>query len=1005
MYHHIENTPVMTQIREGRSFVRSMAAFVLIVFTFVTYSPAALALVNANDGRPTKNAREEYNIERNFDQLETLLTSLNATLSQGNSAKEVAGLKPWSGITAHFGEDSLAQERLQLRALWKQVENSQREKLQEAKDTLTGLKSKLPENKQKKRLDQIGLAEQNIDKMDSYMAGIDSAASHEQLKHNTYAALKHLLDTRTKPATHTFDAGQMPFGVDSDATRSPYTTAEQLHNYLGLQLDPDFNPATEGVNLVTDLRATTDVQITPDIRSLAQQLNRSPTAIYNWVYNNIQFVPSFGSIQGSDLTLANRQGNAFDIASLLIALLRASNVPARYVYGTVVMSADEMKNWVGGVDDVESARVLLGQGGIPGSAISDGGRYERIRFEHVWVEAYGVFNDENRLRWNAMDAAFKQYQFTEGVDLLEEVGFDKQGFANLVTNAGQSDASNNWIANVDTTAIQAEMERYQEALTTYLQNQPADTTLSEIIGGKRIIQRDGMEPVGPLPYQSHVRTRSFATLPDHLRHYFYVDLAPAPGFGMGALGGKPTPFMSYRASLPDLAGKRLSLSFRPASDADAEILQSLIGNVQSEADLPASIEAGLFDVVAEITLDGQVVSNSGNRVIGFGEQLTTNKGFVDPRFGYRETTSPIVAGDFQAIGLNIQGITSAQLAKAKGDLIKINSHEFEMNFDNLSKHDSVGVILHGAILSYFSVVDLVTKVAASTNNLAHYRLSSFGTYTASGSLIQVWGLASQVRFGSVAMDVDWLMSSNEGRVNCWQDWVSFNYLSGHVASSFEHIISEEIFYDGEPQASFSAVKALELAVRQGQRIYRIDSNTIREILPLVNVDSRVRGDIASAVSGGMVAIIHEAPLDVGDYRGFGYILLDPETGSGAYKISGGQNGGLILQYLRTTLLFMLGLWKWFSASHPLTTKAITGSLGLLAGGVSRIIKLLEACSGIEAVAGVLITLGWNILFLIANMSLIASGVGAVWLMPLSAVEFWLEKLFVDRFIESSCHAR
>jgi len=52
-------------------------------------------------------------------------------------------------------------------------------------------------------------------------------------------------------------------------------------------------------------------------------------------YNNISFVPSYGAIQGSQQTRRRRRGNAYDTASLLIALLRAAQVPARYVYGTV----------------------------------------------------------------------------------------------------------------------------------------------------------------------------------------------------------------------------------------------------------------------------------------------------------------------------------------------------------------------------------------------------------------------------------------------------------------------------------------------------------------------------------------------------------------------------------------------------------------------------------------------------------------------------------------------
>jgi transglutaminase-like putative cysteine protease len=56
--------------------------------------------------------------------------------------------------------------------------------------------------------------------------------------------------------------------------------------------------------------------------------------------------------------------NSIDTASLLIALLRAANIPARYAYGTVNMPIYQVMNWVGGVTSSEAAQDLLGQGGM-----------------------------------------------------------------------------------------------------------------------------------------------------------------------------------------------------------------------------------------------------------------------------------------------------------------------------------------------------------------------------------------------------------------------------------------------------------------------------------------------------------------------------------------------------------------------------------------------------------------------------------------------------------------
>ena len=65
-----------------------------------------------------------------------------------------------------------------------------------------------------------------------------------------------------------------------------------------------------------------------------QTLGHNPHKIYQWVHDNIYYVPTQGSVQGAQDTLDKKSGNAVDTASLLIALLRASNIPARYAKWT-----------------------------------------------------------------------------------------------------------------------------------------------------------------------------------------------------------------------------------------------------------------------------------------------------------------------------------------------------------------------------------------------------------------------------------------------------------------------------------------------------------------------------------------------------------------------------------------------------------------------------------------------------------------------------------------------
>ncbi|HWP90047.1 MAG TPA: transglutaminase-like domain-containing protein, partial [Burkholderiales bacterium] len=173
------------------------------------------------------------------------------------------------------------------------------------------------------------------------------------------------------------------------------------------------------------LAATEDVQLTPEITALATKLQRNPVLIYQWVRNHVDYVPTYGSVQGSARTLVTKQGNAYDTASLLIALLRASGIPARYVFGTVDVPIDRVMNWVGGVRAPQAALDLLSQGGVPVRGLAQGGVIRLARMEHVWVEAYVDFTPSRGAKnarpdaWVPMDASFKQYQFTAAMDVQQ----------------------------------------------------------------------------------------------------------------------------------------------------------------------------------------------------------------------------------------------------------------------------------------------------------------------------------------------------------------------------------------------------------------------------------------------------------------------------------------------------------------------------------------------------------------------------------------------------------
>ena len=84
------------------------------------------------------------------------------------------------------------------------------------------------------------------------------------------------------------------------------------------------------------LASTPDANTTdPFIQEEAAKLNYDPQQIFNFLHTQIGYNSYTGSLRGARGTLWSSAGNALDVASLGVALDRASGIPAQYVQGTL----------------------------------------------------------------------------------------------------------------------------------------------------------------------------------------------------------------------------------------------------------------------------------------------------------------------------------------------------------------------------------------------------------------------------------------------------------------------------------------------------------------------------------------------------------------------------------------------------------------------------------------------------------------------------------------------
>jgi hypothetical protein len=89
------------------------------------------------------------------------------------------------------------------------------------------------------------------------------------------------------------------------------------------------------------------------------------------------------------------------------------------------------------------------------------------------------------------------------------------------------------------------------------------------------------------------------------------------------------------------------------------------------------------------------------------------------------------------------------------------------------------------------------------------------------------------------------------------------------------------------------MKALAIAQQQGQKIYTINQQNASTALAKLSIGGSVGQEIRNAVLSGKEVTVHEKPINAYGWTGYGYSIINPETGAGGYVIEGGGNGGVV----------------------------------------------------------------------------------------------------------------
>ncbi len=630
--------------------------------------------------------------------------------------------------------------------------------------------------------------------------------------------------------------------------------------------------ATIDLPTADDLSETPEVQFTPEIRAKAQELGYNPVKIYEWVRNNIEFVPTYGSIQGAQMTMETKLGNAFDTASLLIALLRVSGISARYVYGTVEIPIEKAMNWVGGVTDPKMAGTILATNGIPAKVLLSGGTIKAVQLEHSWVEAYipygnyrGSMQDSTIKIWLSLDASYKQYEYKRGMDLYTLMAISGEKYIqDYITDTSSLAISDELKAAFPAYTI-SPYQYYSKRLFNYIDASIPDMTYQDIFGGntiassKTIIKKEYSYLLGSLPYNIITKAGTCASIPDNVRHKvsFIIDSTMDAG-------------LSYVTSLSEIIGKRITISFAPATSADVAVV------AQYETLLNAP--PYLINVKPVLKVNGIIAATGVS--IGLGQEQMFNMTFSVPNIGMSIVNNEVTAGDYSAIAI-LSNKVPVTIAGDKMETLINNIGSSDI--DNL-----LGQMLYNVGVSYFYHVNFEEELYAKNFQMIVTKELSEAIITSHAVANSLFGVSYDISEGGIGIDVDkneyspFAYDGNQDRAR------DFMVVSGLGSSAWEDRVLQA-FYD---IPSVSAARLLRLANQKGIPIYTIDNENITALLSQLQVSGDVIDDIRNAVNAGNKVVISKSALQYEDWDGIGYIIIDTFTGAAGYMISGGIAGGM-----------------------------------------------------------------------------------------------------------------
>lgn len=567
-----------------------------------------------------------------------------------------------------------------------------------------------------------------------------------------------------------------------------------------------------------------------DIQALAKELDYNPARIFAWVNQNVAYEPYFGSLKGGASTLWAKAGGATDQASLLIALLRASNVPARYVRGTVRVLDNTAKGadgrgprWIG-AKTYQGAASVLSANGNPSASYGT----NSIGLAHVWVEAclpYSAYRgaalDDSGHRWVPLDASYKDHRYQAGITVDSSFDFDYNGWL-----ASRIDVQGRYRLPQESFADQVEAHARTKA-PNYANNTLEDVPYKSEIKRTNFDILPIVPPYEVISYDSWSgvagESAETATLPDRHRYRLQVSVRNKSGTTPENFTGN---LLSQKTlNLADVATSRLTLTFRGATAGDQTAYDTWLNSVDPSL---APTCAATANVVPVLRLDGVEQTKdagSGTTTLCSSDnvlQLSVTVAELANNAGVVSSTryANIAAASLQALHANAWHTSDTYLAKRTEKLLAAIRANSNPNASEAARDAIEGEFLNLAASKYSRYVVDATRDAGRLFGESGTTGISLGLTSAQVKVNYLFDLPYGLFRKGFLVDWPGSLSSSTKLDGTSGDFRAFK-LSGFAGSAYEAFI----WHETANLDAVSTTRGMQFAKEQGIEILQINNAT------------------------------------------------------------------------------------------------------------------------------------------------------------------------------------